>query len=1096
MARCAECRAELAQGHRYCTACGAAVPAPCSGCGHENPPRARFCGRCGRALASSAGLADGHAAAPPGASTAAAERRQLTLLFCDLVGSTMLAAQLDPEDLRELMAAYHRCCVEVIERMGGVAPRSVGDGVLVYFGYPQAHEDDAERAVRCGLALVDAVARLRLLAEPALKARVGIATGVVVVGDLGAEQDVVGETVNLAARLQALAEPGAVVIAAGTRRLTGELFDYRDLGPLALKGFALPVRAWQVLGSSAVDSRFAALRSARAPLVGREEEIELLLRRWAQAQSGEGRVVLLSGEAGIGKSRLVGALQERLRGEPHLALLCFASPHHTDTTLFPIIAQLERAAGFARDATAELKMARLQALLAEGSGKPEEIELIADLLSLPSRAHHPAPEQSPRRRKERTLAALASQLEGAAARQPVLLIYEDAHWLDPTTRELLDLTVERVASLPVLLVITFRPDFVPSWLGRSHVTLHTLNRLGSRQAVAMVDQIVGAKELPAAVRDEIIDRTDGVPLFIEELTKAVLETGLLREESERYVLTGPLPPLAIPTTLHASLMARLDRLGMAKEVAQVAAAIGRQSAHEFIRAVLAIPDEQLRDALDQLVAADLIHRRGAPPDAVYTFKHALVQDAAYSTLLRGRRMQLHAAIAQTLEKKFPEIAAAQPARLAQHCAEAGQAEKAIGYWLSAGRQALARSALAEAVMHVTKGLELLPGLPDGVARQQHELRFQLVLGAAFTVSKGHASAVVGQTYDRARQLCKLLADPPQLVPVLLGQWIHRTMRSELGLARQLSDELQERGGTTNDPAVRVTGCYTAGMTRTCLGEFVEARGWLEQVPGLFDPANRRSVLDERVAALSNLYSVLSALGYPEQGRARRDEALAEARRVAYPFPLADALLWSFLGDWGSGQQDALIERADELLAIATEHGFVFFGAAGTLFRGWCLACSGYDAAGLALIEEGVESCRMTNSFLLLPFALTLLGEALAKAGRPEDGLRQLDEAARLMEVTQARWGEAELNRLRGEVLCALGRPEAAESGFRAAIAVARRKSAKLWELRAATGLARLWRDQARQHQARQLLAPIYDWFTEGHDMRDLRAARELLAELR
>jgi predicted ATPase len=543
-------------------------------------------------------------------------------------------------------------------------------------------------------------------------------------------------------------------------------------------------------------------------------------------------------------------------------------------------------------------------------------------------------------------------------------------------------------------------------------------------------------------------------------------------------------------------MARLDRLGMAKEVAQVAAAIGRQSSHEFILAVLAMPDEQLRDALDQLVAADLIHRRGTPPEAVYTFKHALVHDAAYSTLLRGRRTQLHAAIAATIEKKFPEIAAAQPARLAQHCAEAGLTEKAIGYWLSAARQALARSALTEAVMQVTKGLELLTGLPDNAVRRQHELRFQLVLGAVFTVTKGHASAVVGQTYDRARQLCKLLAEPPQLVPVLLGQWIHRVMRSELGLARQLSDELQERGNTTNDLAVRVTGCYTAGMTRTCLGEFVQARAWLEQVLALYDPANRRPVLDERVAALSNLYSVLSTLGYPEQGLARRDEALAEARRVSYPFPLADALLWSFIGDWGSGQNDALIERADELLAIATEHGFVFFGAAGTLFRGWCLACAGEHQAGLALLEEGVESCRTTNSFLLLPFALTLFGEALAKAGRPEDGLRQLDEAARLMEVTQARWGEAELHRLRGEVLCSLRQPEAAESGFRAAIAVAQRQSAKLWELRAATGLARLWRDRARPHHARELLAPIYEWFTEGLDMRDLRAARALLDELR
>jgi predicted ATPase len=660
---------------------------------------------------------------------------------------------------------------------------------------------------------------------------------------------------------------------------------------------------------------------------------------------------------------------------------------------------------------------------------------------------------------------------------------------------LLDLTIERVASLPVLLIITFRPEFVAPWLGRPHVTLHALNRLGSRQAAAMVAQIAGAKALPGAVSDAIIDRTDGVPLFIEELTKTVLETGLLREEHDRYVLTGPLPPLAIPTTLNASLMARLDRLGMAKEVAQVAAAIGRQSSHEFIRAVLTIPDDQLRDALDQLVAADLIHRRGTPPDAIYTFKHALVQDAAYSTLLRARRTQLHATIVEALEKKFPEIGAMQPARLAQHCATAGLIEKAIGYWLSAGRQALARSAVAEAVMQVTKGLELLPGLPDSAVRQQHELRFQLVLGAAFTATKGHASAAVGQTYDRARQLCKLLADPPQLVPVLLGQWIHRVMRSDLGAARQLSEELQERGDITNDPAARVTGCYAAGMTRTCLGEFVEARALLEQVLALYDPANRRSVLDERVAALSNLYCVISALGYPEQGRVKRHEALAEARRVSYPFPLADALLWSFIGDWSVGQREALIDRADELLALATEHGFVLFSAAGTLFRGWCLAVAGQDA-GLAMLEQGVELCRATNSFLLLPFALTLFGEALAKAGRPEDGLRQLSEAARLVEVTQARWGEAELHRLRGELLCSLRQPEAAEHGFRDAIVVARRQSAKLWELRATTSLARLWREQARQRDARELLMPVYAWFTEGRDMPDMRAAGELLDELR
>ena len=680
-----------------------------------------------------------------------AERRQLTIMFCDLVGSTALSTRLDPEDMREIVGAYHRCCADLITRAGGFVARYMGDGVLAYFGYPHALEHDAERAVRAGLSLVEAVPKLKTAAGVPLQVRVGIATGLVVVGDLigsGAaqEQEVVGETPNLAARLQALAEPGAVVISSSTRRLTGGLFDYRDLGTVALKGFAETVPAWQALGASAAESRFEALRASTTPLVGRGEEIDLLLRRWEQAKGGEGSVVLLSGEPGIGKSRIAETILERLSGEPHTRLREFCSPHHQDTALYPSITQLERAAGFRRDDTDEQRLTKLEAVLALAANDlGEAVPLLAGLLSIPTGDRYPALDLTPQKRKEKTLRALVAQVEGLAARQPVLLVVEDAHWADPTSLELFELIVERASSLPLLAIVTFRPEFVPPWVGRPQVTLISLNRLPRRLRAEMIAHVTGGKVLPQEIADQITDRTDGVPLFIEELTKAVVESGLLVEAGDRYVATGPVTPLAIPTSLQESLLARLDRLAPTSDVAQIAAALGRQFSHELISAVAAMPRQQLDDALAQLVNAELIFRRGTPPDAEYTFKHALVQDTAYGTLLRSRRQQIHARIAATLEDQFPDIVVAQPALLARHCAEAGLAEKAVVYWLKAGQQALARSATTEAAAQLRKGLDALDGLPDGPGRRQQELDLQLALGLALMATKGYSAPEVGET---------------------------------------------------------------------------------------------------------------------------------------------------------------------------------------------------------------------------------------------------------------------------------------------------------------------------------------------------------------
>jgi class 3 adenylate cyclase len=706
-------------------------------------------------------------------------------MFCDLVGSTALSATLDPEDLREIIGAYHRCCAGLVERNGGFVAKYMGDGVLIYFGYPQAHEHGAERAVRTGLALVEGVPNLATNAGLPLQVRVGIATGLVIVGDLigaGAaqEQAVVGETPNLAARLQALAEPGAVVIASSTRKLTGGLFEYRDLGTVALKGFAENVQAWQVLAASAAESRFEALRATTTPLVGREEEIDLLLRRWGQAKRGDGCVVLVAGEPGIGKSRVAQTILERLSAEPHTRLRYFCSPHHQDSALYPSIAQLERAAGFRRDDTDEQRLDKLEAVLAQGSKNlTEAFPLMAALLSIPTTDRYPSPNLTPQKQKEKTLLAQLAQVEGLAAQQPVLMVFEDVQWSDPTSRESLDLLIDRIPALRVLVIITFRPEFTAPWIGRPHVTLLNLSRLPERQRAKMITHVTGGKALPKEIADQIVDRTDGVPLFIEELTKTIVESGMLTDAGDRYAITGPVPPLAIPTTLHDSLLARLDRLAPTREVAQIGAALGRQFSHELISAVAAMPQHQMDDALAQLVRAELIFRRGMPPDAEYTFKHALVQDAAYGTLLRDRRQRLHARIVTTIESQFSGIVAAQPTLLAQHCAGAGLTEKAIGYHLKAAHQAIQRSAMLEAEAQLRKGLRLLVSLPGGVKRQQLELDLQSTLVVTQMQTQGFAAPVVAKTLARARQLCEQLNQPSQFANVLYAQCGYHLLRGEL-----------------------------------------------------------------------------------------------------------------------------------------------------------------------------------------------------------------------------------------------------------------------------------------------------------------------------
>ena len=752
-------------------------------------------------------------------------------MSCEAIGVAARADGIGLEDLHEAIVAFQRCLSEIVGRHSGFVASRLGNSVLVLFGYPAAHEHDAERAIHAGLELCAAVRTLSPDADVSIRCRVGVATGMVIVGDLVgagevADHAIVGDTPDLAVRLQSSAQPDTVTIEPTTWRLIGNLFDCHELGALDTNNDTELIRRWLVLGESAVASRFEALRGSKlTPLVGRDEEIDLLLRRWARARAGDGRIVLVSGEAGLGKSRITAELEERLQAEPHLRLRYFCSPYHQDSALFPIIDQLSRAAGFARDDPPASKLEKLEALLARTAPLDDDVAFLAELISLPASERHPLLNLSPQRKKERTLEALIRQLEGLAHEKPVVTVWEDAHWLDPTSRELLDLTVEHVRSLPVLLIVTFRPELQPPWAGQPRVSMLALRRLDRRDCTTLITQIGGGKTLPDEVVFAIADRTDGVPLFVEELTKSVLERGLLREENDRYVFDRPLQPLAIPATLHALLLARLDRLVSARSVAQIGAAIGRKFSYALLRAVSRLPEGELQMALGQLVASALVFQRGAPPDAVYTFSHALVQDTAHGSLLRKARQQLHAQIAGALETHSPEVIETQPELLAQHYAEAGLVERAVAYWDKAGDRSVARSAMAEAVAQFQKGLDQLALLPEIPERRQKELEFSSALGAVLNVVKGSAAPETGQAYARARELWEQLGSPAEFVEVPCGQSRYHAHRGELDRAQSLAEDLLHLSHRRNDVAGLVMGHYSSGRNLMWVGSFAKRSAW-------------------------------------------------------------------------------------------------------------------------------------------------------------------------------------------------------------------------------------------------------------------------------
>jgi DNA-binding winged helix-turn-helix (wHTH) protein/predicted ATPase len=1040
-----------------------------------------------------------------------AEQRQLTVLFCEAVGPRHDLGSLDLESLRDATASYHGLVATISARYETHFTLFPGNWAAIYFGWPAARENDAERAVRAALALSAAAGPTgRGTALEFAGIRVGIATGPVIIGETAASggspiPNIVGTPTSRAARLASTSQPGAVTVDVATRRLAGALFEYADCPGIGFFGEAWKGAA-RVVRESRVEGRYEALRgSNHPPMIGRDEELALLLRRWHRAASGDGQVALVAGEPGIGKSRLVAALQGSIGAQPHTRVRHYCSPHLRDSALHPVIAQLERAAGFERDDSVAMRLGKLEAWFAStGAEDVEGVTLIGDLLGLGDAARGSMMPQDAERKREKTLWALLRLLERLARQRPVLMIFEDVHWADSTSLELLDRTIDRIARLPVLLVISYRPEFQPTWIGQPEVSLLALSRLPPRDSAAVVDGLTAGKKLPPKILDHIIERTDGVPLFVEELTKSLLEGGQLRETEDAFVLDGQLPRSAIPSSLQTSLLARLDGLPSCKELAQTGAAIGREFSYELLAAVAGGDEVALLHGLDRLLEAGLIFRRGTPPRASYVFKHALVQDAAYSTLVRGRRQELHAAIGLALERQFPCLIEQQPSLAAHHFGEAGLGEQAAVYWCRAGRQSVARSALVEAVSQLRRGLLILGEVPETPKRESLEIDLQVTLAGALMSVKGFAHPDVIAAFERARELIAGSAAAGTLVhfSVLYGLYAANFVGGRPKPALEQARTFLSLAEAQTQSGLLLMGHRVVGTVLALVGDYPAALTHLERAVAMYRPEEHQDLAfrfgaDIGVSALSSYALALWNRGYPDQARKTADEAISRARQLSHAHTLAYALV--VVGVTAiSARWLAMVEDiADEVVALAQERSFAFFLGWGLTLQGWVMGQRGQGAPAVERVRQGLDATAATCGRNYRPMLMGLLAETLATSGEVENGLAAITDALALAESSGQTGTDAELHRLKGELLANLPRPNrsAAEACFNQALAVAKNQGAHGFELRASVSLARLLGSGQRRREAHQILAAAYASFVEGFATPDLEAAKMLLEEL-
>jgi class 3 adenylate cyclase/predicted ATPase len=1117
--KCSNCHAVNPDTGRFCTQCGVTLPTVCAHCGTENSSESNFCGGCGANLSRAADLDAAGAVstgqrltptleAAPNPELAGQERRHLTVAFCDIVDSTELARSLDPEDLNEVTRAYYKYCADAIRRFDGIIANYMGDGVMALFGYPRAHEDDAERAIRAALSILHGIKTADIRRDIPVRVRIGIATGLVVVGKDGAdaltkEKSVVGKAPNLAAHLQAAAEPNGALISDATRQLVGDVFSLERTSIENLKGSTEPTTAWRVLSEKTATSRFAAHVTSLTSFVGREQEVALLADRWRQSGQSEGQVVFLGGEAGIGKSRIVETFRHFISDDAHHEVRYQCSPYHANSALFPVISQLESAADFVADDPPAVKLEKLENFLKHSMSNWEPAApLFAELLSIPSAGHYPEADPDPQRRKERTLNAFVELLADMSSNRPVLLIFEDVHWADPTTLDLIGRTMLRVPEFRVLLVMTYRPEFNPPWASHPHVTALLLNRLGRRHCRAMVESIAHGKTLPGEVMEQIIAKTDGVPLFVEELTKTVLESGIVREQGAGWSLTGPLPSFAIPATLQDSLMARLDRLISVKEIAQVAATIGREFSYDLLAAVSPIPASDLKGALVRLAAAGLIFSRGAPPTASYIFKHALVQDAAYQTLLRSRRQQLHGQIGKVLETRFPEIAESQPEILAHHYTQAGQTGIAVEWWNKAGELAIRRSADLEAVRHFSRAIELIQLEPETHANKATELAIRIKLSGPLIATRGYVTPDLAENYARAWELCNEFGEDKSAFPVMYGQWVIPYVRGDMATALKNSEQFLRRAEQTNDIGLLMMGHRIYGSSLVWRGDTRQGSEHLDLALSLYrapehDQLSYVYSQHPRTAALAHLCLALQHQGHLDRAMAAGWEAISQAKRIEHFNSIAYALCFVSLLIMLRRDIPTLKRTAGELLQLAERYNASYWELWAKPMLGWIDAQEGNVEAGIQKMHESTEELQRQKANLWVPQTLLLEAEILGQVKEYRRAHRLLNEAQALIEPLDQRFYEAELHRVRGVIVLS----EKADSAvgmasLDRAIEVAQRQNSRFLELRARMSKGRLSLKHECLDREREALSQTYHTFSEGLDTADLVDARALIEEMR